>query len=224
MEYYKAYDQRYRQVHALGLDWASHQPTPLLGEILSRYGIGKDRRILEIGCGEGRDAVPLLREGYDLLAADVSPEAIRRCRERWPERAASFRVLDVCADEPEERFAFIFAVAVLHMLTEDRDRDAFYAFLRRSLRPGGCALVLSMGDGEQEFCSDASRAFEAVERVHQASGRRLRIASTSCRVVSRETLRAEAERNGLLVAEEGQTSIPGEFDSMLYLVLKTETR
>lgn len=220
MEYYKAYDDRYRQIHALGLSWASRAPTPLLGVILARYGIGKDARMLEVGCGEGRDALPLLRKGYDLTAADVSPEAVRWCRDQCPERADAFRVLDVCREELGERFDFIFSTAVLHMLTEDRDREAFFIFFRRHLAPGGYGLVLSMGDGETEFRSDPDKAFEPTERTHQSTGQPVTVAATSCRIVSARTLRAEAERMGLTVREAGHTSVPGEFDQMIYLLLQ----
>ena len=75
--YYEAYDQRYRAIHGTGEPWFSDTPTPVLGEVLARYGVGRDTPMLELGCGEGRDAGPLLSAGYDLLATDVSPAAVR---------------------------------------------------------------------------------------------------------------------------------------------------
>ena len=54
-KYYEAYDQRYRQVHERGMEWFSGQPTPIVGEVLAKYGITPDAPMLEIGCGEGQD-------------------------------------------------------------------------------------------------------------------------------------------------------------------------
>ena len=89
--YYKAYDDRYRTIHEKGLQWSSTVCTPIVMEILERYGIRKDQKILEIGCGEGRDAGPLLAAGYDLTATDVSPAAVACCRARYPAFADRFR-------------------------------------------------------------------------------------------------------------------------------------
>jgi tellurite methyltransferase len=43
---------------------------------------------VDLGCGDGRDTVELLRRGWWVLALDGQEEAIRRLRERVDERAA----------------------------------------------------------------------------------------------------------------------------------------
>ena len=55
-EYYKAYDDRYAQVHGEELRWFSEDPSPIVEDVIQEYGISKEDRSLEIGCGEGRDA------------------------------------------------------------------------------------------------------------------------------------------------------------------------
>ena len=37
-------------------------------------------RVLDAGCGSGRNLVYFLREGFDVSAVDVSPEAVSRVR------------------------------------------------------------------------------------------------------------------------------------------------
>ena len=71
--YYEAYDERYKQVHQKSLQWFSSLPSKIVEETITEYGISKISKILEIGCGEGRDAIYLMKNGYDLLATDVSP-------------------------------------------------------------------------------------------------------------------------------------------------------
>jgi SAM-dependent methyltransferase len=88
---------------------------------MEAFSIGQAHKILEIGCGEGRDAIPLLHRGYDLLATDISAEAIRFCRKQIPEYGSNFRILDCVEGKLSDTFDFIFAVAVIHMLVEDRD-------------------------------------------------------------------------------------------------------
>lgn len=216
-EYYKAYDDRYRQVHGEGLKWFGEKPSPIVLEILKKYY--KGGMILEIGCGEGRDAGNLLEAGYDLLATDVSEEVISFCRKQWPEYARSFRVLDCLKDAMEEPFDFIYAVAVIHMLVEDSDRNGFYRFIRTHLKENGIALICSMGDGETERRTDPEKAFELQERVHEATGKRVYIAGTTYRSVSFDTFRAELKRNGLRILEDGFTLVIPDYGKMIYAVV-----
>lgn len=217
-KYYEAYDDRYRQVHGESLQWFADSPSPIVAQVLERFCV--DGRILEIGCGEGRDARFLLERGCDVLATDVSPAAIDYARRRFPAFADRFRVLDCLTGELEEKFGFIYSVAVVHMLVPDGDRDGFYRFIRSHLKPGGIALIGTMGDGQMERQSDVVRAFDLQDRVHEQTGREVRIASTSCRVVSWETFRAELARNGLGIREQGMTSIEPDFPQMMYAVVE----
>ena len=285
--YYEAYEDRYQTIHALGHAWSSDRPTPIVGEILARYGVPKTASLLELGCGEGRDALPLLRTGWNLLATDLSPEAVAWCRKLAPDRADRFRVLDCLGGElptrshipdypnielpentpapncpggdipenapapngpggelpenakapdcpggelPEnaqapdcpgsalpERFDFIYAVAVLHMLTEDADRARFFAFIRDHLTKEGLALVCAMGDGERELRSDPARAFDPAERDHPAGP--ITVAATTCRIVSFDTLTREIQTAGLSILETGLTPSPPDFDRLMYAVV-----
>lgn len=219
-KYYEAYDDRYRQVHEKALQWASDTPSAIILEAMEKYGIGKEASILELGCGEGRDAVQLMRRGYALAATDISPEAIRYCREKNPEFSGRFQVLDCVAGKLDEQFDFIYAVAVIHMLVEDNDRAAFYRFIREHLKEKGIGLVCTMGDGTMERKSDVSTAFCLQERTHGETGEKLLLAGTSCRMVTRETFLREIRENGLETLETGLTSVEPDFPVMLYAIVK----
>ena len=218
--YYAAYEERYKAVHAGGLQWSSREPTPIVMETVRKLGLSPDALLLEIGCGEGRDARAILEAGFDLLATDLSPEAVAFCRRAMPEKAAHFAVLDVLGGRTERKFDFIYAVAVVHMLVPDEDRDGFYRFIRSHLAPGGHALICAMGDGETEMQSDVREAFELRERDH-AAGKML-LPATSCRMVSFPVFRAEVARAGLVIREEGLTASPPDFNCMMYALVRAE--
>ena len=190
------------------------------GEILRRMPLSDGARLLEIGCGEGRDAFALLKRGFDLLATDVSPEAVRYCREKMPAFADRFQVLDCVAGAWDETFDFVYAVAVLHMLVKEEDRRGFYRFIRNHLKPNGIGLICTMGDGETERQSDIQRAFEAEERTHQGTGQKLRLAGTSCRMVSFATFEKELADSGLKAAQKGLTEAPPDFSQLMYAVVQ----
>ena len=122
--------------------------------------------------------------------------------------------------EIPEKFDFIYAVAVVHMLVEDADRDAFYTFLRSHLTPDGIALICTMGDGEMERKTDIRTAFDLQSRTHEQTGKEVQIASTSCRMVSFDTLHKELYRNGLHILKEGLTAAPPDFPMLMYTVVK----
>lgn len=221
-KYYAAYDDRYRQIHSQGLQWFYDNPTAIVEKVIHDFGITSYHKILELGCGEGRDAYPLLKRGFDLLATDISPAAIEFARKKWPEFKANFAELDCISGEISEKFDFIYAVAVVHMLVENADRDAFYSFIRKHLKPDGIALICAMGDGQTERQTDTRTAFDLQSRIHEQSGKEVQIASTSCRMVSLDTLHDELYRNGLHTLKEGITAAPPDFSSLIYTVVQSE--
>ena len=142
-------------------------------EIIEKHDITKNMSIMEIGCGEGRDAIHLLKSEYNLLATDLSPTAVDFCKQSMPDKAQSFRVLNCLTDTTDERFDFIYAIAVLHMLVVDEDRELFYQFIGNQLNDTGIALICTIGDGVEEWSSDPSTAFELRRRLHESSGEEL---------------------------------------------------
>lgn len=221
-KYYEAYDDRYRQVHKENLRWFDEAPSGIVLETMNRFRVSPDAGILEIGCGEGRDARFLLHRGYDVLATDVSAEAISYCQAHDAAHRERYAQLDCLKGKLEERFDFIYAVAVVHMLVLQEDRDGFYRFIREHLTENGIGLICSMGDGTMESSSDISNAFVTQERVHEQSGRTLQLAGTSYRAVSFETFREEIRSNGLKILETGLTDIQPDYWKIMYAVVTAE--
>lgn len=219
-KYYEAYDDRYRQVHEKNLQWFYEEPTGIVREIMDRYEITRDHKLLELGCGEGRDAFPLLNTGFDLVATDISPAAIRYCQNKRPEYADRFQVLDCVAGTLDGKFDFIYAVAVLHMLVLDEDRDAFYTFIHDHLSPNGIALICTMGDGKMERQTDIHTAFDLQKRTHEQTGLEVSVASTSCRMVTFENFEEELKRNALKVLNMGLTNAAPDFPILMYAVVQ----
>lgn len=217
-KYYEAYDERYKAVHQKNLRWMGSENSKIVTEIVQKYGISKKNTLLEIGCGEGRDAAHLLKNGYNLLATDVSPEAVNFCKSQYKEYADNFQLLDAVSGTLDKKFDYIYSVAVIHMLVPDEDRKAFYSFIKEHLAENGIALICTMGDGEMERSTDISIAFDLGERV--CEGKTVLVAETSCRIVTNQIFEKELKDADLEIIEQGFTSIENHFPFMMYAVVK----
>lgn len=218
-KYYKAYDKRYKQIHDLGLSWSVDSNTIIVEEIIKEYNLDK-KRILELGCGEGRDARYLLNKNINVLATDVSQEAINYCINKDKKHMNNYQVLDILNNNFKEKFDFIYSVACLHMFVLDDDRSSFFKFVYHHLNDNGLALILSMGDGISESSSEISKSFNTVKRIHQESNMEVNIAATSCRIVNFETLLNEIQKSGFDTIKYGVTSIDNHFDKIMYVLIK----
>lgn len=218
-KYYKAYDKRYKQIHDLGLSWSVDSNTIIVEEIIKEYNLDK-KRILELGCGEGRDARYLLNKNINVLATDVSQEAINYCINKDKKHMNNYQVLDILNNNFKEKYDFIYSVACLHMFVLDDDRSSFFKFVYHHLNDNGLALILSMGDGSSESSSEISKSFDTVKRIHQESNMEVNIAATSCRIASFETLLNEIQKSGFDTLKYGVTSIDNHFDKIMYVLIK----
>lgn len=217
-KYYEAYDSRYRIIHERGYSWSSNVPTPLVMDTIRKYSVTESSSLLEIGCGEGRDAFPLLEKGFDLLATDISPEAIQYCRSQNQAFADRFTVLDCINGTHDRHYDFIYAVAVVHMLVSDSDRNSFYQFIGNHLQQDGIALICSMGDGETETRTNTAESFDMVERDHETGP--VTVPSTSLRIVSFSAFEKEITGNDLVILEKGITSSLPDFNNLMFAVVK----
>jgi len=151
---------------------------------LLRGRIRPGMRVLDAGCGEGRNLVYLLRAGYEVFAADADPRSIASVREmaaalapRLP--AANFRA------EPLEQMTFpeafvdaVLSSAVLHFARDDGQFEAMLHGMWKVLEPGGvlfCRLASTIGIEHQ---------------VQRVSGRRFRLPDGSERYLVDEALLA----------------------------------
>ena len=107
---------------------------------------------MEIGCGEGRDAIFLLNKNYNIVAIDYSNTAIEKCKELSEYKYDNkFKQFDILNDKLDEKYDFIYSIAVIHMFVTEDHRNKFYKFIYEHLKQNGIALIVSMGDGEKIY-------------------------------------------------------------------------
>ena len=147
-------------------------------------------RVLDAGCGHGRNLIYLLRSGHDVWGVDPSSSAIDTVRSvaatlRSDLSAEQFQAvpIEACAFE-EESFDAVLSNAVLHFATDPTHFEEMLRGAWRFLAPGGlffCRLATTisvesvisplgegqyrLGDGSKRFLVDLDTILEWTDRL-----------------------------------------------------------
>ena len=139
----RLYDESARQ--GTPISWVDLVPNPYLVEWAASAPAGWARgRALVVGCGYGDDAEFLASAGLDVVAFDVAPTAVARCRERFSDSSVDYRVADILSapDEWRQAFDFVFEAYTVQVLP-GAARAAAAAAIGATVRPGGRLLVVA---------------------------------------------------------------------------------
>jgi SAM-dependent methyltransferase len=115
--------------------WADLEPSPyLLGWLKNCVFKHTGRKAIVIGCGVGDDAEALSEYGYEVTAFDISPEAIRLCKNRYSDTTVNYLVADLF-DYPSqwaESFELVYECNTIQVLPGKyriQARDAMISLL-----------------------------------------------------------------------------------------------
>ena len=146
-------------------------------------------RIVDAGCGYGRNLVWLLREGAEIFAADANPEAVEHVRALAGELspglpAENFRVAAVEAMPFADRMAdAVICNSVLHFARDEEHFRSMLWELWRVLRVGGLLFIrlgsrigmefpmvrkgiYRIGDDSEWFLVDEAMLLEMTEEMN----------------------------------------------------------
>jgi SAM-dependent methyltransferase len=154
-----SWDARYAEVDRV---WSGNPNGALVAEVAAR----PPGRALDVGCGEGADAVWLARHGWDVTALDVSRVALERAAVHA--RDAGVEVRWVHAGLLEASLspgAFDLVSAQYPVLRRSPTHEAEKALLA-AVAPGGVLLVVHHADMDPEHAR--ARGFDPDDYVQPA--------------------------------------------------------
>nr|WP_082096728.1 class I SAM-dependent methyltransferase [Demequina gelatinilytica] len=159
-----AWEERYSSREAV---WSAQPNAQLVAEVAGTPA----GRAIDVGCGEGADAVYLATLGWEVTAIDISPTAVSRGRER-AERAGAeiaaridWRVADArTADVHEQSFDLVAS----HYAHPEDGIASLVDRLAALVSPGGILLVVGH-DPSDPHTHEHPRLSETAFRADQAA-------------------------------------------------------
>jgi tellurite methyltransferase len=155
---------------------------------LLRGRIRPGMRVLDAGCGGGRNLVYLLKQGYEVFGADSDPAAVDHVRRVALSLAPALPATNFVVS-PVERMPFgdafadaVLSSAVLHFARDDGQFGAMVAEMWRVLKPGGL------------FWSRLASTIGMAERIQPLDGRWSLLPDGSERYVVDEALLLDTTR------------------------------
>jgi len=128
-EFYEQYRQfRYR------VEW--HIP------LLVPFSETRDKRVLEVGCGNGADGVRFAQYGAHYVGVDLTEAAIDSARKHFQVLGLDGKFKVENAERltfPDESFDFVYSHGVLH---HTADPNKAFLEVHRVLKPGGKAVLM----------------------------------------------------------------------------------
>jgi SAM-dependent methyltransferase len=115
------------------------EPNDFVEEAAATW-LTEPQAVLDLGVGEGRNAVHLARQGHTVTAVDYAVEGLRKTERLAEEVGVDVETMqaDVRDWRPARTWDAV-VVTFLHLAPDER--PALYALLRRCLRPGGLLIA-----------------------------------------------------------------------------------
>jgi SAM-dependent methyltransferase len=133
MESSEEWDKRFKEK---GYVWGQGEsPTAL--EAL--HYLKTKSKILDVGCGYGRDYKLFLEKGFEVVGLDSSGEAIKLAKEFVP-KGEFIKADAIKMPFGDGSFDVVFSHLFMHLLYEDDVRKEFLKECGRLLRPGGLII------------------------------------------------------------------------------------
>ena len=131
------YDEVY---NAEGYYWGT-LPSPTCFQILEHMPPDRPLKLLDIGCGEGRNAVFFARNGYHVTGFDISPAGVKKTLRLAEGAGAAMMafVADLLEHRLEESYDILYSLGTLHLLPSEL-RDEVMANYRKQTNANGLHL------------------------------------------------------------------------------------
>ncbi|MGH1386289.1 class I SAM-dependent methyltransferase [Kordia sp.] len=134
------YDSYYQTENLFG------NPYPELIAFFSEYP--QKGKILDLGCGQGRDAIPLARLGFTVVGIDNSKVGIEQMNKvsKIENLSLEGKVTDIFEFDDFAEFNFVLLDSMFHFTKNDRKKETEFIQRIVSKIEKGCLLIFCIQD------------------------------------------------------------------------------
>ena len=120
-----------------GYYWGT-EPADFCNELIKLCPPSGEKKVLDIGCGEGKDAVYMATKGYKVTAFDLTENGIRKTLRLAKEKEVEINayVDDINTFETDEQFDIIFSSGTVQYLF-DKNKRTFFEKISRITKKNG---------------------------------------------------------------------------------------
>jgi SAM-dependent methyltransferase len=164
------------------VSWFEASPATSL-QLMEAAGLTTETCVLDVGGGDSRLVDALVARALSCLAVlDISAAALERARVRLGAAGGvpTWIAADVTRDWSLDPVDIWHDRAVFHFLTDAEDRERYREHLRRTLKPGGTAIIATFALDGPERCSGLAVARYSPETLAAELGPDVQLIS-SCR-------------------------------------------
>lgn len=127
---------------------------PAHSEIVAAMDLVKPGKVLDMGCSNGRNALYLAQQGFEVTAVDINPQAIQTLQTIASQEGLEniqAQVYDLNEAQLQEDYDFIACTVTLMFLNPDRIAQIL-SDMQAHTAPGGYNLIVCAMDTEDYPC------------------------------------------------------------------------
>ena len=109
-------------------------------------------RVLDAGCGEGKNAAFLAKMGGDVIGVEISARALQHARNVHADSVVKW----ICEDVrngvwPDQYFDIVIAYGLFHCLSSRQEIETLQARFSNATKVGGYHVICSFNDRDQDL-------------------------------------------------------------------------
>ncbi|GEO80458.1 class I SAM-dependent methyltransferase [Pararhodospirillum oryzae] len=125
----------------------------MVATFLSQHSVD-GLEILDLGCGEGKNANAFTQAGARVVAVDCSNKAIGNGRVAFPTARIEWHLADAqsfASSQLDSVYDVVIAYGLLHCMERESDATSLVHEIKRITKPGGTAIVVAFNDRSHDL-------------------------------------------------------------------------
>ena len=147
--------------------WGVSNPNKYLVEAIKDLPAGST--VLDLGCGEGRNALYVAKLGFVVTAVDISEIALRKLERAANDLHLSIKTVhsDIATFDFDKKWDMIISTAALHLISRDQ-QESVITKMKESVNDNGLNLITIFNKDDPGYKEYPELSFTNIEELIEA--------------------------------------------------------